>query len=122
MAAFRPFEIEAIRLMAEGVLSPAQLELLAQLAEPLRYEYTGCGYFLTVAHASLLSHRCTLSQPAVVGTAGEVQAGFVVFLAENELTLECHTWGALDVPEDFRDRSVEISALPINVVDLRDAT
>jgi hypothetical protein len=122
MAAFRPFEIEAIRLMAEGVLSAAQLKILAQMDEPLRYEHTGCGYFLTVAHASFPDHRCTLSEPAVVGTAGEVQAGFIVFLGENELTLECHTWGAVDVPEDFRDRSVEISTRPINVVDLRDAT
>jgi hypothetical protein len=122
MAAFRTFEIEAIRLMANGVLSPAQLELLAQIDEPLRYEYTGCGYFITVAHAALPNHRCTLSEPAVVGTARDVQAGFVVFLGENELTLECHPWGALDVPEDFRDRSVEVSTPVVNVVDLRDAT
>ena len=122
MAAFRPFEIEAIRLMAEGVLSPAQLDVLVEIDKPLRYEYTGCGYFLTVAHASFPNHRCTLSEPAVVGTAGEVRAGFVLFLGENELTLECHTWGAVDVPEDFRDRPIEISTPPINVVDLRDAT
>ncbi len=122
MRAFRPFEIEAIRLMAANVLSPAHLELLAQIQAPSRYEYTGSGYYLAVSHPSLPDDRCTLCEPAVIGTAGDVRAGFVVFLAEKELTLECHTWGAVDVPEDFRDRSVEISTPPVHVVDLRNAT
>jgi hypothetical protein len=39
-----------------------------------------------------------------------------VFLGNGKLTLECHTWGAVDVPADFRDRDVLISTPPITMV------
>jgi hypothetical protein len=122
MGALRTFELEAIRLMTAGIMSPAQLELLREIERPVSYEYTGSGYFLTVTHPSFPEQRCTLSKPAVVGTVGEVSAGFVVFLGARELTLECHTWGPVDVPADFRDCCVLIGTLPANPVDLRDGT
>jgi len=46
----------------------------------------------------------------------------VVFLGEGALTLECHTWGAVDVPGDFRELNVSVSTPPTNFVDLRSAT
>lgn len=122
MSAFRDFELQAIRLMAEGVLSDGQLQVVREAESASSYEYTGCGYFLTVAHSSLPSEPRTLSDPAVVGNSGDVQAGFVVFLGNHELTLECHTWGEVDVPENFRDHEVAISTPPVNLVDLRNAT
>jgi hypothetical protein len=45
----------------------------------------------------------------VVGVGGGVLAGFVVFLQNNELTLECHGYGDVAVPPDFRDRDVQVS-------------
>lgn len=122
MPAFRDFEMDAIRLMAAGVLTEAQLRAVKEADKPCRYNYTGSGYFLTVAHASLPTEQRTLSDPPVVGNAGEVQAGFVVFLGDQEVTMECHTWGAIDVPEDFREQRVLVSTPPVNFVDLRNAT
>lgn len=122
MSAFKAFELQAIRLMATGVLSEEQLQALADIERPSRYDYTGCGYFLTVSLPSLPAEPKTLSDPPVVGNSGDVQAGFVVFLGNQELTLECHTWGAAEVPDDFRDRKVAVSTPPLNFVDLRDAT
>lgn len=122
MPAFREFEMEAIRLMARGVLSEEQLHAVQAADRPCRYTYTGSGYYLAISHASLPIEQKTLSYPPVVGNVGEIQAGFVVFLGDQELTLECHTWGAVDVPEDFRDRHVLVSTPPVNFVDLRDAT
>jgi hypothetical protein len=55
----------------------------------------------------------------VVGRSGEVLCGFVAFLRNRELTLECHTWGAVDVPRDFRDLDVNVTIETANVVDLR---
>src|SRR5262245_49237753 len=98
MQALRDFEIRAIRLLANGALTEAQLAIVEQLTEPLRYEYTGSGYFLTLRDLSLPVAAKTLSFPVVVGESGEVTCGFVVFLGDHELTLECHTWGAVDVP------------------------
>ncbi|WP_198289180.1 hypothetical protein [Methyloversatilis thermotolerans] len=122
MPAFREFEKEAIRLMAANVLSEEQLRYALEADRPSSYNYTGSGYFLTVKHTSLPLEARTLSDPPVVGNVGEVQAGFVVFLGDQELTLECHTWGAIDVPEDFRDQPVVVSTPPVNLVDLRNAT
>jgi hypothetical protein len=121
MPAFREFEISAIKLLARHVLTREQIELVSSVPEAARYSYTGCGYFLTVSHPALPEQRATLSAPAVVGTAGEITSGFVVFLGNHQLTLECHTWGAIDVPENFRDMAVSISTPPSNVVDARSA-
>ncbi len=119
MRALRDFEIKAIRLLASDVLADEQLSLLEQLPEPGRYEYTGSGYFLTLTHPLLPTKVETLSYPDVVGVCGDVSCGFVVFLGDHELTLECHTWGAVEVPSDFRDGSVSISTPPVNFADLR---
>jgi hypothetical protein len=111
MATFRAFELQAICLMAHAVLSEAQLQALGGIQEPVRYEYTGRGYFLAVHLPTLPVGRRTLSEPPVVGNAGDIQAGFLVFLHNQELTLECHTWGTVDIPSDFRDREVVVSLL-----------
>lgn len=75
------------------------------------YDYSGSGYFLTVSHPRLPTERSVYSEPAVVGNYEDVQAGFVVFVQDNELMLECHTWGAVEVPSDYRDKDVKISVL-----------
>jgi hypothetical protein len=108
--------------MAEGSLTEDQLRAVFSAESLSSYEYTGSGYFLSVKHASLPEAERTLSEPAVVGNAGEIQAGFVVFLGEGRLTLECHTWGAVDVPANFRELDVSVSTPPVNFVDLRRAT
>lgn len=122
MAAFRTFEVEAIRLMASGALPEHLLSVVLAAPEADRYEYTGCGYFLTVKHPELPAERRSLSDPPVAGTSGDIQAGFVVYLGDHELTLECHTWGAVDIPADFRDRVVNVQTPPVNYIDLRNAT
>lgn len=122
MVAFTAFEREAIALMARGYLSEDILSriLLAPIAT--RYEYTGSGYFLTVADPGLPLERQTLCDPPVAGEADGIQAGFVAYVGDHEFTLECHTWGEVDVPEDFRERAVRVSPAPTNFVDIRDAT
>jgi hypothetical protein len=41
--AFRPFELEAIRLMADDVLSAGQLQVVREAEIASSYEYTGSG-------------------------------------------------------------------------------
>ncbi len=105
--------------MAVGVLTELQLDLLRRAEKLDNYDYTGCGYFLTIKDVRLPSERLVLSNPPVVGSAGDVQAGFLVFLGEHELVLECHTWGSVDVPADFRQLDVVISTPPVNFGNLR---
>lgn len=122
MAAFQPFEREAITLVARGHMSEELLNRVLSAPIATRYEYTGSGYFLTVAEPDLPLERRTLCEPPVAGVVDGVQAGFVAYIGDHELTLECHTWGEIDVPEDFRNRAVQVFAAPANFVDLRDAT
>jgi hypothetical protein len=110
---FRNFELEAIQILSEGVLTPEQISLLREHAGQSDYEYTGSGYFISIVHPLLPEQEQTLSSPAVVGQAGAVQAGFVLFISNHKLTLECHTWGEIDVPDHFREESVTISAPPV---------
>jgi hypothetical protein len=116
MTALRDFEMQAIAAMAGEILTPSHLMLLAGIDRLETYEYTGCGYYATVAHPNLPQSSGMLSTPSVMGIVEErdgrvVQAGFVCYLEPGKLTLECHTWGGIEVPEDFRERNVAIRAL-----------
>ena len=113
MGALRTFEIEVIRLRGESSLDKCQLEALA-LADGAEYEYSGTGYFLTLRLPELPTARQTLYDPVVMGKADGIECGFVVFLEQRELMLECHSWGLVDVPNDFRDRNFVLSTPDIN--------
>ena len=111
MSALRPFEARVVKLLAAGRLSPQQLHARLAFEGPGRYEYSGSGYFLTLAIPGLPLERIVCREPVVVGRSGDVTCGFVVFMERGELTLECFTWGAVEVPEGFRDGEVELSVL-----------
>jgi hypothetical protein len=116
MHALRNFEIDAIRLLANSTLDKSQLDCLASFTGSVEYEYTGSGYYLTVRMPMLPDIRSTLAHPFVMGEADGIGCGFVVFLEPGALTLECHTWGAVDVPNDFRERNVVLSMPNMNYV------
>jgi hypothetical protein len=122
MPAFRDFEIEAIKLMAEGVMTERLLAEVLSAETADSYDYTGSGYFITVRNPAFPEERHLLSDPLVVGQSGDIQAGFAAYFGNREFTLECHTWGAVDVPAGFRDMQVQITTPPNNYVDVRGAT
>ena len=71
-------------------------------------EYTGCGYFATLRHESLPRDRVVCHELKVVGESRGITAGFIVFIENHELMLECHDWGRENVPADFREQDVRI--------------
>jgi len=109
MSHFRPFEVEALHHLVAPVLGAETTQNIVRDAQLVGYEYSGCGYFLTVKHGSLPSERIVCSAPIVVARAGEVQGGYLAFIENGELMLECYTAGAIEVPEGFRDQHVEIT-------------
>jgi len=111
MGVFHSFELAAIELLAREILSEQQLAVLAQIELADSYSYTGSGYFLSVKLPDINCTPRTLSAPALYGRADDITAGFLVHLGNGYLTLECHTWGDRDVPEDFRQRDVRLSTL-----------
>jgi hypothetical protein len=50
-------------------------------------------------------------RPLVMGKADGIVCGFVIFIEDGRLTIECHSWGELEVPEDYRDRDVQVAAI-----------
>jgi hypothetical protein len=106
----KDYEIKVLYLLASNVLSAQQLETLVSEGEFVEYDYTGCGYFLSIRHPSLPKDRIVCHEPLVTGRADDIICGFVVFIENHQLTIECHSWGDIDVPEDFRDRDVQVGA------------
>ncbi len=108
MSVFKPFEIKAVTLLVSEHISEDELSVVFGHGTLTSYEYTASGYYLTVRHPSLPSDQVVCNEPSLLGTSGDVQCGFVVFLGNEDLTLECHTWGPIEVPSDFREREGEI--------------
>jgi hypothetical protein len=102
------FEIQVIEILAAGFLSNDAIVVLTSPSTSANYEYTGCGYFLTIRDSALPAEKRTLSIPTLIGSLGDVVCGFVVYVDEHELTLEVHDWGTLHVTKDYRDGDVII--------------
>jgi hypothetical protein len=112
MGVLKDYEREVLYTLASDALSPRQLSAVADEGELVGYEYTGCGYFLTVRHESLPRERIVCDRPFLGGSAGGVRCGFIIFIEDGELTIECHPWGE-NVPEDFRDRDVKVATIRV---------
>ena len=112
LSAFKDFERKAVRMLVGTSMSDIQVDSLLNSANLVSYEHTGVGYFLTVRHSAIRSERVVCNQPIIVGKAGDIECGFVVFLEGGTLTLECHSWGDDAVPKDFREQQVEVATAP----------
>jgi hypothetical protein len=110
MRRLRDYEKKVISILTKDVLPQDVVDAVTMTGELVSYEYTGAGYFLTLRHSRLPSERIVCSAPMVLGKAGGIETGFVVFLENQRLMLECHSWGDDAVPESYRDEDVEIVA------------
>lgn len=115
MSILRDFEPEVLKLLAATAISPEQIEEVVREGTLVSYEYTGSGYFLTLSHANLPKERIVCDRPAIKGHADGMECGFVIFIENGELTLECHTWGSIDVSKDFRDKPVRLEDVAASV-------
>jgi hypothetical protein len=107
--ALREYERKVIEILTKPVL-PAPVLVAVTSLEPESVEHTGVGYFLTLRHPALPKERIVCDEPMLLGRSDGVETGFVVFLENNQLTLECHSWGDDQVPASYRDQDVEIVA------------
>ena len=112
--------IEVIEKLIGSTITDKELMFLKNYDGQAEYEYTGCGYFLSIKTDWLPDIEETFSEPAVVGNFGRIQSGFVVFFGNKELTIECHTWGEIEVPSNYREMPVVISTPKINTIILND--
>lgn len=106
----RPFECRAIEILVEGIIPTETLDGILTGSVIADYEYTGCGYFLTLKHPELPSKPLTCHEPPVRGEANGILSGFIVYLGDGVLVLECHTLGEPGVPATYRDQDVQVWA------------
>ena len=107
MSEFLPFEAEIVRVLCEKALDAEVLELVLREATLVELDYTGHGYCLTVRHEGLPVERVVCHVPSVSGSAEGILCGFLVFIEENELMLECHGYGDL-IEMGFRDKAIAL--------------
>ena len=98
VSTFEPFEKIMVRKLVNPYLSDAAIGRVLEGATPVSYETTGVGYFLTVRHPSVPQQRMVCDEPGLTGVVDGVSCGFVAFLENGELTLDCHFWGEIPTP------------------------
>jgi hypothetical protein len=109
VSAFRGFETQVLRLLVLPKLGEEVVSSIEHNAEFMSYEYSGCGYFLKVRHPEIPRERMVCDKPFVSGLAEGVRGGFIIFIGNGELTLECYELGELTIPTNYRDLDVAVS-------------
>jgi hypothetical protein len=114
MSAFRDYEKKVLNLLVSDVFSPQELNSIIQDSDLVGLdEHGGSGYYLEVSHPSLPKARIVCHKPTVIGEADGITCGFVVFIENKTLTIECHDWGESNIDDDFRDKDVQVKAVTI---------
>ena len=107
----RDHEVEVIRRLAAGRLQAELVESVIASAHLQSVEVTGSGYFLTVSHPGLPAARMVLDRPTLSAVAAGCSCGFVIFVENGTLTLECHAWGDEELPDTVREQEFSIEGV-----------
>ena len=110
MSVFRGFERKVVAILISPHMDAGQVSELLDSAIMVSYEYTVVGYFLTVKHPMLPTKRIVCCGQKVLDTSADVHCGFVLFLENHELMIDCHSFSDAGIPKDFRDQQVKIEA------------
>ena len=105
----KDFEKKALAFLTSGLYAYADVLKISDEAELAGIEHTDAGYFLTIRHPCFSQERSIYSKPVVIGEIPGLVVGFVVFIENGELMLECHGWEAYGVPENIREMDVQVS-------------
>lgn len=57
-----------------------------------KIEYSGAGYFLHVKSSELPKERVVLDKPNINGKLGGIEVGYIAFVENHELMLECYSY------------------------------
>ncbi len=110
MTNLKPHEQKVLDILVSGTIPDDVLRDIKVNPRIVAYDVTGNGYFLTIEHPSLPMDRIVCDKPMLIGECDGVETGFVVFIQNGGLTIECHGWGDKDVPKNYRDSRIRIKA------------
>ncbi|WP_251358428.1 hypothetical protein [Kangiella sp. TOML190] len=112
------FEKEALRLLCSDALSKDVLRKAILSPDSIRCEFTGAGYFLDIEHKDIVSNKkIVCSTPIVSGKFKDQEVGFIAFIENGSICLECYNCSDKDMSNDIRAGSFEIhtsTSLPSN--------
>ncbi len=106
---FREFEKQVLRILVMPRLGAEAEKSIEDEAALVSYEHSGCGYFLTVRHHNVPKNRVVCDTPIVVGRVANTDCGFIAFMENGELMLECYCFGNQSLPKDIRYLNVVAS-------------
>lgn len=104
----KPYEQKVIEILFTNGFPSVELAELFSSSQVVGYEYTGSGYFLKLINDKFNFKEQTLYKPTVSGKCAEFTVGFLIYLNENEIVLECHSFDEVNPPENIRDYELEI--------------
>ena len=84
-----PYECTVLDMMLEGCLSKSQIASL-KATHISGFGYTGAGNFIKLQHDSLFFACRTIAEPVINGYGDNYMVGFVLFIEDKQLTIECH--------------------------------
>lgn len=106
---FKNYEVEALQLLLAPEFSREALTDLLNGAESPQVEYTKYGFYISIKHSKIGKARRVYDGPTTLsGRWREHTAGFIVFLENDQLTLEIYPWDGETLPADFRDADVRV--------------
>lgn len=103
------YERQAIELLCADEIPNSVLHAAIVCPENISCKFTGAGYYLEIRHRELPSGRVVCDKPLVRGIYQEQEVGFVVFIEDNTICLECYGYGHHGIPEGIRNGTVQIS-------------
>lgn len=114
MEGINDYERKVIKLLTSEVLNNVQLENVLSGGESIDFEdHNGSGYFINIHHFSLPKERIVCDKPIVIGELENITCGFVIFIENGALSLDCSDWGESNIPVDFRKKDVQIRPVKI---------
>ena len=105
------YEQEVLNILCADVLPNSILHEAIISPEEIQYKHFGAGYNLYIKHKELPKESMVIEQPNIIGNCQGLSLGFVVFLGNNEICLECYNNETNDgVPEGIRNGNFTITA------------
>jgi len=103
------YEQEVLKILCNDVVPSSVLHELMVNPENINCKFTGEGYFLDIKHKELPINRIVCDKPTVLGKYKEQELGFIVFIGNGTITLECYNYSNKGIPEEIRNGSIKIS-------------
>ena len=108
MSVFNEYEQKVVESLVTQYYGPNDLNSIVNESEFVSFEHTVVGYYLTVSHPVFPKERKVCDKPNLVGRLDDgEECGFVIFLMDSELTIECYSYDD-SLPEDIRNMNVAI--------------